>query len=591
VCRPVILALALISFCAAAQAAPASDTPVRPSSALDGAHWVSAWGSSQLIPDPQDALPPESLHGATLRQVVHLSMSGGRALRLHLSNAFGGTPLHLLAVHVARPMGGATDHIDPASDRAVLFDGRPEVLIAAGAEYVSDPLDYPVPADLAISLKIEAAPQPQTGHPGSHATTYLAQDTPPDAPALPMARTVEHWYFLSGVDVAGPGETIVALGDSITDGHGATTDGNDRWTDVLAARLQSWALTSGLTVVNAGIAGNRLLQDGLGPNAIARFDRDVLARSEVRYLIVLEGINDLGTLTREGPVSAALHGELVRRMIGAYRQIVLRAHAHGIQVIGGTLLPSMGNSYHHPEAANERDRQAINAWIREPGHFDVVIDFDRMTADPAQPDHLRADYDSGDHLHPSPAGYRAMGEAIPLTLFGDLRTGQMGAPAVPPPVGEAVLDVPICLLLQASGSYDHRLIRISGIVTHGYESFGISDRRCGNQKTIGLLPGAGGIQLTYGGTKVPQGVFKGWGGPTRAAPLSVDGIETTLAEDAMLQRFDALTRGPTPAYHTSVTATLTGRYFSRGLYGIYEGPLLVIQQVSSAVQEARPRRP
>jgi lysophospholipase L1-like esterase len=230
---------------------------------------------------------------------------------------------------------------------------------------------------------------------------------------------MDHWYFLSGVDVAaGTGTSaIVALGDSITDGHGATTNGNDRWTDVLAARLQGAPGMTGIAVLNEGIGGNRLLADGLGPNALARFDRDVLAQNGVRYLIVLEGINDIGNLTRTTVATDAQHEELVRRIIGAYRQITMRAHAHGIKVLGGTILPFMGSGFYHPGASNEQDRQAVNAWIRAPEHFDAVIDFDKVAADPAHPDRLRPDYDCGDHLHPSPAGYRAMADAVALELL------------------------------------------------------------------------------------------------------------------------------------------------------------------------------
>ena len=170
-------------------------------------------------------------------------------------------------------------------------------------------------------------------------------------------------------------------------------------------------------VLNEGIGGNRLLLDGLGPNALARFDRDVLAQTAVRAVIVLEGVNDLGTLTRDHDVSAEEHAALVRRIEAAYAQMIERAHAHGVRVIGATILPYVGSKYYHPGPESEADRQAINAWIRVAGHFDAVVDFDKVTRDPEHPDRLLPAYDSGDHLHPGPAGYKAMGEAIPLTLL------------------------------------------------------------------------------------------------------------------------------------------------------------------------------
>jgi lysophospholipase L1-like esterase len=188
---------------------------------------------------------------------------------------------------------------------------------------------------------------------------------------------------------------------------------------VLAERLQRSPTHRTIGMLNAGIGGNRLLLDGLGPNALARFDRDVLGRAGVRHLIVLEGINDLGMLTHDGPVSAQRHEDLVHGMIGVYREMITRAHAHDIKVLGATLLPFGGNDFYHPDAANERDRQALNAWIREPGHFDAVVDFDRIMADPQHPDRLNEAYDSGDHLHPSPAGYRKMGESVPLEFLSD----------------------------------------------------------------------------------------------------------------------------------------------------------------------------
>jgi lysophospholipase L1-like esterase len=382
--------------------------------------WVASWAAAQLIPDSNDTVPVDNLRGATLRQIVHLS-AGGSMLRVRVSNAFGTGPLHLIAVHVAHPQSAATSRIDPNSDRAVTFGERADVLIPAGAEYTSDPVKYTVAplSDLAITMQIDGSPEQQTGHPGSRATSYLAAGASVSAPELPAAQSIDHWYFLSGVDVGveSAAAAVVALGDSITDGHGATTNGNNRWPDVLAARLQRNAASKRVSVLNEGIGGNRLLADGTGPNALARFDRDVLAQAGARYLIVLEGINDIGTLTRTKAASEAQHDELVRQLIEAYRQITLRAHAHGIRVIGATILPFAGSDYYHPSPANETDRTLVNAWIRAPGHFDAVLDFDKVAADPAHPDRLRADYDIGDHLHPSPAGYRAMADAIPLELF------------------------------------------------------------------------------------------------------------------------------------------------------------------------------
>lgn len=399
----------------------AASLVVNPVAAADFATvWVGSWAAPQQIPEPNNVAPVASLNHATVRQIVHLSRGGAR-IRVRVSNAFGTAPLHLLAIHVAHPLSTASPRIDPASDRAVTFDERTDVLIPAGAEYTSDALDYPVAplSDLAVSMQLESAPEQQTGHPGSHAVSYLAAGAPVSASDLPAAQRLEHWYFLSGVQVAASAgaAVVVAFGDSITDGHGSTTNGNDRWPDDLAARLQGNTGTRGMAVLNEGIGGNRLLTDGLGPNALSRLDRDVLAQNGVRYLIVLEGINDIGMLTRGATATAAQHEELVRRVIGAYRQIVLRAHAHAIKVIGATVLPFMDSDYYHPTQANEHDRQVVNAWIRAPGHFDAVVDFDKLTADPAHPDHLRADYDSGDHLHPSPAGYRAMADAIPIELF------------------------------------------------------------------------------------------------------------------------------------------------------------------------------
>jgi lysophospholipase L1-like esterase len=383
-------------------------------------HWVGSWAASQQRCDPSNALAEDDLRDATLRQVVHLSI-GGPQLRLHLSNRFGTAPLRFTSVHIAQPVDPPSGTISGATDKALTFSGHDDVTVPAGADYISDAVAYPVAAlsDLAITIHIDNLPAAQTGHPGSHATSWLAHGDLVSTAQLPAAKKVEHWYFISAVDVDAPAQTasIATLGDSITDGHGATTDGNNRWPDVLSRRLQNAPATQALSVLNLGTGGNRLLLDGLGPNALARFDSDVLVQAGVRYLIVLEGVNDIGALARTGEVPPATHDALVRGVIGAYEQIVTRAHTHSIQVIGATILPFTGSEYYHPGPSSEADRQTVNQWIRAAGHFDAVVDFDKVTRDPEHPERLLPAFDSGDHLHPSPAGYAAMAEAIPPSLF------------------------------------------------------------------------------------------------------------------------------------------------------------------------------
>lgn len=383
-------------------------------------HWIGSWASSQQIPEPGNALPPEELRHAVLRQIVHLSV-GGDQIRIHISNAFGSQPLHLASVHIARPLSPATSVIDPATDRSLTFHSTMDITIPAGAEYLSDPIEFHAPplSDLTVTFQFEDSPVGETSHPGSRSTSYLATGSNPAARDLPNAKRVDHWFQLSGVDVASATQTtaLVALGDSITDGHGATTNGNDRWPDILSARLQASLATQPIAVLNQGIGGNHLLTDGLGPNALARFDRDVIAQPGVKYVIVLEGVNDLGGATRTAEISQAEHDALVARILSAYAQMIERAHAHGLRIFGGTITPYTGSDYYHPGPLSEADRQKINAWIRSAGHFDAYVDFDKAIVDPADPKRMLPTYDSGDHLHPSPAGYRAMANAVPLALF------------------------------------------------------------------------------------------------------------------------------------------------------------------------------
>jgi lysophospholipase L1-like esterase len=404
----IFLGLAFYAQAILAQAPPAAP------------NWVGSWAAAQQVPEANNSLAPGDLRDATLRQVVHLSTGGG-VLRVRISNTFGTAPLEFTSVHVARPAPAASARIDASTDGALTFSGRPSVTIPAGADYVSDPIAFVVeaPSDLAITFHVDEPPAVQTSHPGSRATSYLVHGDHVADADLPGAISFEHWFNISGVEVSAPSgaAAIVTLGDSITDGRGSTTNGNDRWPDDLARRLRTALPTRCLAVLNQGIGGNRLLRDGLGPNALARFDRDVVAQPGVRYLIVLEGINDIGAFGLEGNTAQAAHDHLVHSLFAAYEQIVARAHAHGIRVYGGTLTPFTGSAYYKPGPVSEADRNAVNQWIRAVNHFDAVIDFDKAVRDPHRPEMIMPAYDSGDHIHLSPAGYRAMANAIPLTDF------------------------------------------------------------------------------------------------------------------------------------------------------------------------------
>ncbi|MEI9990066.1 MAG: SGNH/GDSL hydrolase family protein [Rhizomicrobium sp.] len=400
--------------------------PARPAQTLG---WIGTWSAAQQLPEPSNQLPAEALQDTTLRQTVHLSV-GGPVIRVRISNAYGTAPLHLTAVHIARPMPGVLGAIVPQSDAALTFAGQADVTVPAGADFLSDPLAFPVAplSDLTITLHYDRLDFQPTGHPGARAATFLAPGDQLTAATLAPYAMLEHWYMVEAVEVQGARGAVVALGDSITDGRGSIPNANNRWPDDLARRLQADPATRGIGVLNMGIGGNRMLLDGLGPNALARFDRDVLSQNGVHWLILLEGVNDIGMLTRDAAAPMPDHEALVARAIAAYRQIVQRARDHGIKVMAGTVMPFMGFTYYHPAAANEADRQALNAWIRGTGNADAVVDFDAALRDPAAPDHLLPAFDSGDHIHPSVEGYKAMAELIPLAFFAP--------PARPAPRGK-----------------------------------------------------------------------------------------------------------------------------------------------------------
>jgi lysophospholipase L1-like esterase len=386
-------------------------------------HWVSSWGSAQMVPDEKNLLSADDLRDASLRQVVRVSL-GGKRLRVRVSNVYGTAPLVIEAASIAKAVKPGLSSIDPASLRSLTFAGKASVMIPAGSEYYTDPisLEHSAKADLAVSLHFKEPPARQTGHPGSRTTTYMTRGNRVSAESWPEAAKFVRWYQLADIEVEAPRSVpvVVAIGDSITDGAGSTTDGNDRWTDALVLRMEREG-TPPIGVVNAGIGGNRLLRDGLGPHVVSRFDRDVLARSGVTHAIVLIGVNDFGIQHRNGNDTPAARAELVEDMQFGYRQLVERAHAHGVCVIGATIVPYTGSDYYKPNAENEKDRQQVNQWIRTSGVFDAIADFDAATRDPVQPERMRKEHDSGDGLHPSPAGFVAMADAVPLEALRTCR--------------------------------------------------------------------------------------------------------------------------------------------------------------------------
>ncbi|ALC18832.1 SGNH/GDSL hydrolase family protein [Streptomyces pristinaespiralis] len=389
--------------------------------------WLHTWVSMPQLTEPGN-MPPAPftrpgrvLADSTVRQTVHVS-TGGQRLRLRFSNAFGGTALPITAASVALPVDGraGVSGIRPESSRPLTFGGRASVTVPVGAQVVSDPLGFDLEpgSNLTVTVYLAEgqASEDITSHPGSRTTTYLKAGNHAQDAELPGATGTDHWYFLSGVEVwsTRAAGAAVMLGDSLTDGRGSTTNLNNRWPDLLLRRLQSRRGTADTAILNQAAGGNRVLNDGLGPNALARLDRDVLASSGVEWLVVFEGVNDIGTAAA-GP---AAQKEVVDELTAAYRQIVTRAHAQGIRVYGATLTPFGGNAgYDDPEGLREASRQAVNHWIRTSGRFDGVIDFDKVARDPDSPRQLLPAFDVGDHLHLNPTGYQALADAVPVSLF------------------------------------------------------------------------------------------------------------------------------------------------------------------------------
>jgi lysophospholipase L1-like esterase len=394
--------IALIGATTGSAATVSSAAAVRPAAAANptSGYWTGTWATA-----PQSG--GDTFSGQTIRQIVHTSISGTEA-RLQLSNAFGSSPLTISDVHVAEAGSGSA--IVSGTDHTVTFGGSSSVTIPAGGTGISDTINYAVPGltNLAISFYLPDNTGSSTFHQFSMANSYIASGDVSGAASLSGAQTENSYFFLSSLDVQNPNSqgSVVTLGASITDGYASTVDGNDRWPDVLASRLNSAGDTIG--VLNEGISGNRLLVDGAGQSAINRFDRDVLGQPGVRWVIFSDDpINDLGS-TSPQPTSAQL--------ISGIQQLIAAAHQNGIKFICSTLTPYQGAGYWNQSGETARD--AIDAWIRGGNNgCDGVIDQDTATHDPSNPTWYLPAYDSGDHLHPNDAGYQAIGNSVDLSLF------------------------------------------------------------------------------------------------------------------------------------------------------------------------------
>lgn len=379
-------------------------------------HWVASWGTANFFPDPNNQLAEDAWRDTSLRQIVRVSLPGKR-MRVRLSNVYGTAPLWIESATIAKAVRAGISDVDASALRKLTFEGREGVLIPANSEYYSDAfaLEHDAKTDFALSIYFKDPPARQTGHPGSRTTTFSVRGNRVGETTWPDATKFVRWYQIADIEVEAPASVgvVVAIGDSITDGHGATTDHNDRWTDALVNRLIREGAPP-IGVVNAGIGGGRLLREGLGPNVVSRFDRDVIARSGVTHAIVLIGVNDLGIQHRNKEDTPEARARLVEELKAGYRQIAERAHAHKVCIIGGTIVPYVGSTYYNPNELNDADRRQLNEWIRTSGVFDAIADFDAAVRDPQKPESMRKEHDIGDGLHPSPAGFRAMAEAVPL---------------------------------------------------------------------------------------------------------------------------------------------------------------------------------
>lgn len=381
------------------------------------AKWVGTWATAPQLVEPRNLPPAPGLENNTLRQIVAVSI-GGERLRLKFSNEFSETPVEIKGVQIAA--SNAEGSIFVNTSKALTFNGNSEAVIPAGGTITSDPVAFDLDPRMRLAITTsfgETAPD-VTGHPGSRTTSYLLEGSKLSPAAdFSNAVTTDHWYLINKIEVEAPesAAAIAILGNSITDGRGSGTNKQNRWPDILAQRLLEEPRTQNIGVLNMGIGGNAVLRGGLGPTGLDRFERDILDHDEVRWVIIMEGVNDLGA-TKDSLAAFQVAGEL----IAAYDKMIKKARARDMKVYGGTITPIKGSFYY--ESFREKARAKLNDWIRNSGKFDAVIDFDRVLRDPDDQLMLLPEAHTGDHLHPNELGYEMMGKSIDLSLFSSEAT-------------------------------------------------------------------------------------------------------------------------------------------------------------------------
>ena len=373
--------------------------------------WVGTWSTAPQLVEPRNMPPEPGLANNTLRQVVCVSI-GGDKIRVRFSNAFSPDPVTMKTVQIAESEGGS--NIDESTLKTLNFNGKQTVTMEPGTAVTSDPLAFNLDPrmELAITIHFGSTSEDVTGHPGSRTTSYLLPGNQVSKKDFAEAATADRWYVINGIDVKAPksAEAIAILGNSITDGRGSGTNQQNRWPDILAKRLLDNPETKNVAVLNQGIGGNCVLRFCLGPSALDRFERDVLDQHGVKWLIILEGTNDLGQAQSKEDAN-----RIAKDLIAAYKQMIKKAHTENIKVYGGTITP-FGESFYYADY-REKARKKVNEWIRTSGQFDAVIDFDKAVRNPEKPSTIQPDLHSGDHLHPNEKGYEKMGETINLELF------------------------------------------------------------------------------------------------------------------------------------------------------------------------------